>query len=340
LKQAAIVKYGVAEAAFEIQEALSPKPGSGQVLIDVEGFGLNYADVMARNGLYREAPKIPFVPGYEVVGKVIETGTNVPRELLGKRVVAFTRFGGYATAVVTDCKALAVIPDIISGGEACALATQYCTAYYMCDYYQQMRKGELALIHSCAGGVGTALAQLCKWKGVKVVGLCRSDEKIEYLKTLGVDYPINYTKNDYSKWVTENLGTRSIDHIFNAVAGKSIKKDLKLLGYGGKLFCFGGAARSGNRNNVFNDLSFLLKTGFISPLFLLMKAQSIIGVNMLRIATHKVEIIGTCLRALVALYEEKEIAPKVGGTFQIDQLEEAHRLLESGNSTGKIYVYW
>ena len=340
MKQAAIVKYGLAEEAFKIQEALPPKPKSSEVLIEVEGFGLNYADVMARNGLYKEAPKIPFVPGYEVVGKVIKTGTSVHKELLGKRVVAFTRFGGYASKAVADYMALGLVSNEISGGEECALATQYCTAYYMCNYFQQMREGEIALIHSCAGGVGTALTQLCKLQGVKVVGLCSTDEKMEYLKELGVDYPINYLKENYKDWIIEHLGERPIDQIFNAVAGSSFKKDLKLLAYGGKLFCFGGAARSGKKDNVFNDLSFLLKTGFVSPLFMMMKAQSLVGVNMLRIADHKVEVIGTCLKELIALYDKKEIAPKVGGIFPIDRLGEAHHLLESGKSTGKIYVHW
>jgi len=340
MKQARIIKYGHADEAFKIQEATSPAPKANEVQIEVEGFGLNYADVMARNGLYKEAPKIPFVPGYEVVGRVIKTGVEAPESLKGKRVVAFTRFGGYATEAVADFRALGIISDEIAGGEACALATQYCTAYYMTHYFQQMRKGEIALVHACAGGVGTALTQLCQLRGVKVIGLCSSDEKMEYLKASNVDYPINYTQTDYKKWIIKNLGKRPVDHVFNAVAGDSFKIDLKLLGYGGKLFCFGAAARSGKKNNLINDVSFLLKTGFVSPLFMMMKAQALIGVNMLRIADHKVEVIGTCLNELVQLYNNKEIAPKVGGAFPIARLAAAHTALESRKSIGKIYVYW
>ncbi|MBR9775440.1 MAG: zinc-binding dehydrogenase [Cytophagales bacterium] len=340
MKQATIVEYGPANKAFKIQEASSLVPKENEVQIEVEGFGLNYADVMARNGLYKEAPKLPFVPGYEVVGKVKKAGAKVPVALEGKRVVAFTRFGGYATEALADYKALGVISDEISGGEACALATQYCTAYYMSHYFQQVRKGEIALIHACAGGVGTALTQLCQLKGVTVVGLCSTTEKMDYLRDLKVDYPINYKETDYKDWIIKNLGKRSIDHVFNAVAGNSFKRDLKLLNYGGKLFCFGGAARSGQKDNLVNDLSFLLKTGFISPLFMMMKAQAVIGVNMLRFADHKVEVIGTCLNELIMLYENKKIAPKVGGNYSIENLAEAHASLESGKSTGKIYVYW
>lgn len=340
MKQATIVKYGPANEAFKIQEAQSLAPKAKEVLIEVEGFGLNYADVMARNGLYKEAPKLPFVPGYEIVGKVTKVGTEATESLIGKRVVAFTRFGGYASEAVADYRALGIISDEISGGEACALATQYCTAYYMSHYYQQMREGEIALVHACAGGVGTALTQLCQLKGVKVVGLCSTAEKMDYLRTLNVDYPINYKETDYKKWIIKNLGKRSVDHVFNAVAGGSFKRDLKLLNYGGKLFCFGGAARSGQKDNFFNDVSFLFKTGFVSPLFMMMKAQSIIGVNMLRFADHKVEVIGTCLKELIKLYEHNKIAPQMGGEYAIENLAEAHSALESGKSMGKIYVHW
>ncbi|GAB3000237.1 zinc-binding dehydrogenase [uncultured Cyclobacterium sp.] len=340
MRQATIIEYGPANKAFQIQEAPSPIPQEHEVQIEVEGFGLNYADVMARNGLYKEAPNLPFVPGYEVVGKVKRVGALVPVPLQGKRVVAFTRFGGYASEALADYKALGVISDEISGGEACALATQYCTAYYMSHYFQQVRKGEIALVHACAGGVGTALTQLCQLKGVKVIGLCSSKEKMEYLRTLKVDYPINYKETDYMDWIIKNFGDRAVDHVFNAVAGKSFKKDLKLLTYGGKLFCFGGAARSGQKDYLINDLSFLLKTGFISPLFMMMKAQAVIGVNMLRFADHKVEVIGTCLKELIELYENKKIAPIVGGKYAIENLAEAHASLESGKSMGKIYVHW
>ncbi|NHE59257.1 quinone oxidoreductase family protein [Cyclobacterium plantarum] len=340
MQQLTIVKYGAAREAYELQEVSQPEPEPHQVLVKVEGFGLNYADVMARNGLYKEAPKIPFVPGYEIVGLVTGKGAGVPDKFLGKRVVAFTRFGGYADFGLADHRAIAILPEDIPGGEACALATQYCTAYYMTDYQSRLHAGEIALIHACAGGVGTALTQLCKRRGVKVVGLCSSPRKMEYLEKMGVDFRVNYKDVNYSEVIEKEFGKRKMDLIFNTVAGKSFKDDLKLLSHGGRMFCFGGAARSGQKAHVFNDLAFLLKTGFISPLFMMMKSQGIIGVNMLRIADHRIDIIGHCLHALVDLWEKKEIHPQVGATFKAKDLAAAHELLESGNSTGKVYVNW
>ena len=340
MQQLAITQYGTAREAFKLQESSVPKPKDFQVLVQVEGFGLNYADVMARNGLYKEAPKTPFVPGYEVVGEVIGNGPDVPEDILGKRVVAFTRFGGYADYALADYRAIAQIPAEMEGGIACALATQYCTAYYMTDYISRMHTGEIALIHACAGGVGTALTQLCQRQGVKVVGLCSSPGKVDYLKRMGVDFPINYREVDYRKAIEKKFGKRKMVHIFNTVAGKSFKNDLKLLAHGGRLYCFGGSARSGQKGHLLNDIAFLMKTGFVSPLFMMMNAQGVIGVNMLRIADHSVEIIGHCLKSLVSLWEKKEIEPQVRGTFHARDIAKAHDLLESGKSTGKIYVAW
>ena len=340
MKQITITQYGNPSDAFEMQEKKQPEPTDMEVLIEVEGFGLNYADVMARNGLYKDAPDLPFVSGYEVVGKVVKIGKDVPETFLEKRVVAFTRFGGYAEFAVTDYRGIAVIDDTIPGGEACALATQYCTAFYMTDYVAKLHEGDTALIHACAGGVGTALTQLCKHRNVHVIGLCSTDEKVDYLKTLGVDTPINYKKEDYKTVIEEKFGTRKVDYAFNPVAGKSFKQDMKLLAFGGKIFCYGASSRSGKGKGIWHDLMFLLKTGFISPLFLTMKSQAVMGVNMLRIADYKKEVIGQCLKELIQLHQEGVIRPQVGAEFKAAEIAQAHELLESGKSTGKIYVHW
>ncbi|WP_154858474.1 quinone oxidoreductase family protein [Cyclobacterium xiamenense] len=340
MRQLAIIHYGTAEEAFRLQEGDDPKPLEFEVLVEVEGFGLNYADVMARNGLYKEAPKIPFVPGYEVVGKVVDRGSEVPDAVVGKRVVAFTRFGGYADRALADYRGLALIPEAMPAGEACALATQYCTAYFMSNYLSRLHAGDIALIHACAGGVGTALTQLCQLQGVRVVGLCSTDEKVAYLKKMGVEWPINYHKEDYTEAVEKKFGKRKLDVIFNSVAGKSTKRDLNLLAPGGRLFCYGGAARSGQKSKLVYDLAFLLKTGFLSPLFMMMNSQGLIGVNMLRVADQRIEIIGACLHALIGMWKKNDIRPQVGASFSASDIVAAHRLLESGKSTGKVYVHW
>ncbi|WP_430405513.1 alcohol dehydrogenase catalytic domain-containing protein [Fluviicola sp.] len=125
-----LVKKGIAESAFELRSLSLPELKPNQVLIDVEAFGLNYADVMARLGLYREAPPMPCVIGYEVVGVVTEVGEDGNKELIGKRVVGFCRFGGYSKQVITENYAVSII-DEMDAGVALSLATQFVTAYYM-----------------------------------------------------------------------------------------------------------------------------------------------------------------------------------------------------------------
>jgi len=163
MKAITLVKHGKAESAFEERECPKPLPKDGEVLIRVEAFGLNFADVLARLGLYREAPPIPCVLGYEVAGDVVEVGNGVDKSWLSKRVTAFTRFGGYAEFATTQASGIAEIGNM-DAGKATALATQYGTAWYMACDRAFIRKGDAVLVHSAAGGVGTALTQILKQK--------------------------------------------------------------------------------------------------------------------------------------------------------------------------------
>lgn len=199
MKAVVLKQKGSAEQAFEIQEINTPSiQNSEEVLIKVEAFGLNYADVMARMGLYREAPPMPSVIGYEVVGIVESVGNENNNDLIGKRVVAFTRFGGYAEFAISYTYGLVEIEDM-DAGKALSIATQYVTAYYMSHVATNLFPGDNVMIHAGAGGVGTALIQLCKLKGCTVFANAGADNKLEYIKQQGADYAINYRKEDYAE---------------------------------------------------------------------------------------------------------------------------------------------
>src|SRR5262249_21947695 len=181
-----LVRTGDAAQAFERRELSTPEPGPGQVRVAVEGFGLNYADVSARQGLYQDAPPMPSVIGYEVVGRVDALGAGVDTCAVGQRVTALTRFGGYATQAVTDARAVAPLPDHLAVGVAAALPTQGCTAYYMAEEMVRLQPGDHVLVHAAAGGVGTLLVQLCKWRGCVVYGTAGAEDKLAVLRDLGV----------------------------------------------------------------------------------------------------------------------------------------------------------
>ena len=338
MKAAVLVKTGAATTAFQLREVPTPVPAPHEVLIAVEGFGLNFADVMARKGQYQDAPPLPSVIGYDVVGNVTAIGSHVSKIKIGDRVTALTKFGGYAQFAVSDERAVAIISDTMPVGEATALTTQYCTAYYLAAEATNLHKGDTVLIHSAAGGVGTALLQYCLYQGCETIATVGSASKAAFVKKAGAHHVINYTEIDFAKEVMQLTKGKGVDVIFDAVGGNYVKRGFKILSSGGRILCYGAADLS-NRN-VFSKLKAALDFGIYHPAEFMMNSKSMLGVNMLRIAENKPETLQRCLEKVVQLYHEKVFQPQVGNLFPIEQLAAAHEFLESRKSTGKITVLW
>ena len=339
MKAIQLIKYGSADKAFRSAEVSKPKLQSeDDVLVKVHAFGLNFADVMARKGLYRAAPPIPAVLGYEVIGEVVEVKSTNHQSLIGKRVVALTRFGGYAEYACTKISGLVEVPNQINDGEALALATQYCTAFLAVKKCQELKEKDAVLIHSATGGVGTAITQLLKHKGCKVIGLTRSNEKVDYLIKNGVDIPIVTTKGDYSKQILEAINNHKVAASFNSVGGKTIKKDLSLLATNGQLVFFGISDRTNQKRGMLFTLFQLLKIGKTHPAKLLLNSQAIHGLNLLALADNKSEQIKEALQELISLRLEKKILPKADFSFEWENIAKAHDGLEKGKFTGKVFI--
>jgi NADPH2:quinone reductase len=334
-----LTQKGEAEKAFDLRPFEVKDPEGQEVLVEVEAFGLNYADVMARKGLYREAPPMPCVVGYEVVGKIVKVGPEASKELIGKRVIAFCRFGGYAKHVITNDYATVEVQDQ-EAVELLALCTQAVTAYYMAEYLTPIHKIDTVLIHAAAGGVGSILIQLAKLKGARVIAKVGRSEKESMVKELGADIVVNYNTSDYIEQIKNHLGSDRVDISFNPVAGSTYKKDMSLLGAGGRMILFGGSELSNGKWGILSQLNFVRKMGFVMPIALMMRSKNILGVNMLKIADNKPKVLEICLQSVVSLFNDGKIKPQVGGVFKSNQLAEAHSLLESGKSTGKLAVYW
>jgi len=340
MKAVFLTQKGDAQKAFEIRETEKPKIKFGDdVLIKVEAFGLNYADVMARNGLYREAPPMPSILGYEVVGFVEAVGVDCDQSLIGKRVVCFTRFGGYAEFSITKQFGVSVVDDM-DAGVALSIATQYVTAYYMTHIVTNLYKGDKVMIHAGAGGVGTALIQLCKLKECTVFANAGSAQKLEYIKNQGADYAINYRTEDYETEINKILKKNRLDCTFNPIAGSTFKKDFGLIGSAGKVILFGGSERSGKKWGILSTLNFVRKMGLVLPIGLMMRSKSIIGVNMLKVGDNKPKLLTKCLTEVTQLIKDGKLHPHVGGEFNVDKIADAHELLESRKSIGKVIVKW
>lgn len=333
-----LTAHGRPEKVLALRELPDPSPSSGEVLIRSEGFGLNYADVMAVKGLYRDAPPPPCVLGYETVGRVERCGEGVPAEWLGKRVVAMTRFRGYAELACTDHRAMAEIPDDMGIGEAAAMATQGATAWYMSMLRWPVQTGMRVLIHSAAGGVGQLLTQIAVHRQCEVFAVAHGAEKMAYLKQLGAQHVIDRKAEDYAVQVRKLLGNERLDTSFNAVGGTTFKKDLGLLASGGALVLFGGAERGAG--GALGTLRFVWNMGLVIPIFLMMQCKSLVGVNMLRLSEHRPLTVTACMQGALDAMHKGWLRPRVDQVFSEDQLPQALELLGSGRSIGKVAVKW
>jgi len=333
-----LTAHGDARKVLALRELPDPSPKPGEVLISSEGFGLNYADVMAVKGLYRDAPPPPCVLGYETVGRVERCGEGVSAEWLGKRVVAMTRFGGYAELVSTDHRAMAEIPDEMGIGEAAAMATQGATAWYMSMLRWPVHEGMRVLVHSAAGGVGQLLTQIAVHQRCEVFAVAHGTEKMAYLKQLGAQHIIDRKSGDYAEQLQKLLGKERLDVSFNAVGGTTFKKDLGLLGSGGAVVLFGGAERGAG--GAFGTLRFAWNMGLVIPIFLMMQCKSLVGVNMLRLSEQRPLTVTACMKGALGAMREGWLKPRVDQVFASEELPQALELLGSGKSIGKVVVKW
>jgi NADPH2:quinone reductase len=331
-------KYGAADKAFEIKEAPVPQAGPRDVIIKSTCFGLNFADVVARRGLYPDAPKNPAILGYDVAGHISEIGNEVTEFKVGDRVAALTRFGGYGEYVKTMVEGVTALPDSLGDEQGAALATQACTAYYSAVHCVNLQPDDKVLIQAAAGGVGSILTQIAKHKGCQVIGTASSG-KMDFLKENGVDIAIDYTKKDFSQVIKDKLGAAPLDVVFDSIGGSTFKKAWKLIQPGGTMVNFGAAAQVAGSNKL-KSLGVVAGFGLFTPLQLLMSSRSMIGVNMLRIADHKPQLFQRVFSGVMEMADQGIIQPILSKNYRPEEIAEAHSYLESRQSIGKITITW
>ncbi len=342
MKAFQLTRHGTPEKAFELIEAPDPTPSEGEVRIEVEAFGLNFADVMARLGYYQDCPPLPTIIGYDVVGRVTGHGEGVNSPAVGTRVVTMTRFGGYASQVTANARAVAEVPEDLDACAATALATQYCTAYYAAEICTTVHPEDHVLIQAAAGGVGTALIQLLKPRGCTLYGTASAEDKLEYLRSQGVHHPINYAEQDFAQYIREQRSDAGIDVAFDAVGGKSVKKTLNLLAPGGRAVLYGAStiAGKGKGKSLMRQINTAAGFGFYNPIRFMMQSQTLATVNMLRVADHQPHVLERCIHGVMSLYKDGKLNPVAGKTFPAEELTEAHNHLTHRQSIGKVAVKW
>jgi NADPH:quinone reductase-like Zn-dependent oxidoreductase len=330
MRAVVITRHG-GPSVLEVQERPDPELGPRQVRIDVAAAGVNFADVMARMGLYPDAPKPPCVVGYEVAGTVLELGEGVRGLTHGQRVLAGTRFGGYASQVAIAADDVVPLPDGLTFEQGAAIPVNYTTAWAALIGYGNLQPGERVLVHSAGGGVGIAATQIAKRFGAEVYGTA-SAAKHERIRELGVDRALDYTR---AGW--EN-GLPKFDVILDAIGGKSFRRSYTLLRPGGRLVAFGASAVvSGQRRNLLTALRTVSRMPRFNMLKQMAESKAVIGLNMLTLWKDR-QTLEPWIAPLRALLEDGTVKPVVAGYFSFEDAGAAHTMITERRNVGKVVL--
>lgn len=322
MKAVEIAGYGSADKLVE-SEIDRPEPGSGEVLIEVEAVGVNFADVMQRRGLYPGGPQPPYVPGMEAAGTVVEAGDGVDRET-GERVVAMLDDGGYAEYAVAPEYALFDVPEPLSFDEAAGVPVQFLTAHGCLHRWGGLEGGERVLIHAAAGGVGTAAVQLADEAGAEVFGTASTEEKLELARSHGCDHPINYEEEEFSSRVNEITGGEGVDLVLDGVGGDAFRDSFDCLSHFGRVVAYGVASSDVPSVNT-PDLLF--------------SNHTVKGYHLGQAMQHDPQRVYEAVDEVNSLLVTGDVEVYVGQTFALEDASEAHRALEDRETTGKIVLH-
>jgi NADPH:quinone reductase-like Zn-dependent oxidoreductase len=330
MKVIEITKHGGPEV-LQVRERPDPPLGKGELRIDVAAAGINFADVMARIGIYPDAPKPPCVVGYEVAGTISEVGEGVEDFTSGQRVIASTMFGGYASQVVVAASDVIALPEELTFEQGAALPVNYGTAWAGLVGYGNVQPGERVLIHSAGGGVGIAATQIAKRRGAEVYGTA-SPGKHARIAELGVDHPLDYTKAGWEQ------GLPKFDLILDAIGGKSLRRGYNQLRAGGRLVAFGAsAAVSGEKRNLVSGLGTLLRMPRFNMVKQISESKAVIGLNMLSLWKDH-GTLAPWIVPLRELIEDGTVQPVVAGAFSFEQAGDAQRMITERRNIGKVVL--
>ncbi|OBK42578.1 oxidoreductase [Mycobacterium gordonae] len=332
MRAVVITKHGD-PSVLKVQERPDPPPpGPGQLQIDVRAAGVNFADHLARVGLYPDAPKLPAVVGYEVAGIVTAVGDGVDPDRVGERVLAGTRFGGYAEIVNVAAADSVALPEAVTFEQGAAVPVNYATAWAGLHGYGSLRAGERVLIHAAAGGVGIAAIQFAKAAGAEIHGTA-SPGKHAKLAEFGVDRAIDYRQDNWWK------GLGPYDMVLDALGGTSLRRSYHLLRPGGRLVGYGisnmqeGEKRS-LRKAAPHALAMLRGFNLIDQLS---ESKTVIGLNMLKLWDDRGSL-EPWITPLSEALQDGTVSPVVHAAVPFAEAPEAHRILAARENIGKVVL--
>ena len=333
MRAVVITKAGGPEV-LKVEERPDPKVGPGQVKITVAAAGVNFADTMARAGLYEDAPPLPAIVGYEVAGTVLDIGEGVDSQLVrpGSRVMAGTRFGGYAEHVVVPAADVIALPEHLTFEQGAAIPVNYATAWAGLLGFGSLQKGERVLLQAAAGGVGIAATQIAKHVGAEVWGTA-SPSKHDAIRAQGVDHPLDYTREGWERDLPP------LDLVMDAIGGESFSRSYRLLRPGGRLIAFGASSvLQGERRNLAKALPQAVRMlrGF-NLIKQMGESKAVIGLNMLRLWDDRGSL-APWINPLEALIDSGVLKPVVSDVVEFENAPEAHRIIAERRNIGKVVL--
>jgi len=334
VKRLVIPRYGPPEV-LEIREAPAPEPRPGQVRVRVHAAGINFSDCLARQGLYPDAPRPPCTVGYEVAGVVESVAADVTTLRTGDRVVALTPHGGQSELVVVGSRSVFPLPNGWSFAMGAGFPVVYLTAHQMLVRVAAAQAGESVLVHSAAGGVGLAVAELGKILGLQVIGLA-SPGKHEVLRGYGVE-PLD--RRD-ARWpeAVRRLAPKGVDIVLDPIGGRSFRRGYELLAPAGRLVMYGAQAlATGRRRSLVRTLWRLAQFPWFHPLPLMNDNRSVMGVNLGHLWNEEA-MLEPQVRRLLEYAQAGRIRPRVDREFPLVEAATAHRYIEERRNIGKVVL--
>lgn len=306
-----------------VEEVPTPTLKPGQVLVQVGACGVNFPDTLIIQGKYQHKPELPFSPGGEVAGEVVELADDVTNVKKGDRVIALCGHGGFAEQIAIDASRLVPIPDEMDYITASAFLLTYGTSYHALKQRANIQPGETLLVLGAAGGVGLAAVQLGKAMGAKVIAAASTAEKLELAKSNGADELINYVEEDFRGRLKEITGGKGVDVVYDPVGGDLFEPAVRSTGWNGRILVVGFAG------------------GYIPKLpvnLTLLKGSSVVGVFWGEFTRRQPADSAQNNKELMEMFLQGKIKPHISQTFPLERASDALNVLQNRQAKGKLVI--
>lgn len=322
---------------MKVETRPDPVPGQGDVLIRVKAAGINFADILARQGLYPDGPPKPCIMGYEVSGIIEAAGEGVDPAVVGEPVIAMTRFNGQAELVVVPDAQVFEKPAQLSFEQGAALPVNYLTAWALIVTMGGLKRDEAILIHNAGGGVGLAALDIAKHIGARTFGTA-SAGKHEFLRERGLDHPIDYRNQDWVSVLMDLTNGRGVELVIDPLGGKSWNESYRALRSTGRMGVFGmSVASASGIAGKLKALKAVLTMPRYAPLGLMNRNKGVFGLNLGHM-WREGEKVASWTQEILRGVQEGWIRPHVDRAFSFDQIQDAHSYIEARKNIGKVVL--